>query len=179
MGKIKFKCLKCAHCCRNLFKDNEGITAGLALSPEETKLFPDNLVSPHTGIGWGNSGPKYIISYQLNVNVCPHLSEDNSCKIHDERPAVCRAFPLISIGWIGTSIADPADCTFVRETEKKIGSLDSILPMTPKKFKAPVEWQAISVLKPRLYRAFSEHATDAQVLWLFDLKSNEWQIKRA
>ncbi len=178
MAIVRFKCLKCAQCCRNLFKDYNGITQGLGLSLEEINLFSDNLILPQAGIGWGISGPKHITGYQLNVNTCPHLSENKSCRIHEKRPAVCRAFPLISAG-IDTLVADSDDCTFVREIEKKIGLLDNIFPLTQKKFEAPNEWQAISTINTQLMNPIINHPNDAQVLWLFDLKTKEWQISQA
>ena len=110
MRKIIFECLQCGHCCRTLFKREGRITSGLTFfSNEEKELFPKNLVSPATGLGWGTSGPKHIIHYQLNSNTCPHLDENNLCKIYDNRPLVCQSFPLISIGHLGTTIAYPND----------------------------------------------------------------------
>lgn len=180
MTKIVFKCLQCGRCCRNLLKEDkiDGLLYGLALSLEETKLFPKEAASSQIGIGLGYSGPKFVIQYQLNLNVCPHISKNNLCKTHDSRPLACQAFPLISLGPIGTTIAAPEDCTFVAQIERKIGSLNGV-PMTPKKFRAPKEWQAISKINKRLMKSFSDHIADARFLWGFDLKSREWQITRA
>jgi Fe-S-cluster containining protein len=179
MAKIVFKCLQCGRCCKNLFRDVEGALVGLGLFPDERKLFPKKLVSPQTGVGWGLSGPKHILDYQLNVSACPHLSKDNSCGIYDKRPLACQGFPLIWTGPSGTTIADPSDCTFVEEIEKKMGSLTDMLPMTPKKFRGLKEWQAIWERSRLTINSFTHHLMDVQVLWGFDLRNKEWQILRA
>lgn len=152
---------------------------GLYLFPNETKLFPKRLVSPSKGIGWGVTGPKHIITYQLNVDVCPHISKDNLCRIYDRRPLACQAFPLISVGAQGTTIADPNDCTFVEETEKEKGSLNNILPMTPKKFKGPEEWMAIGKIEEQVRKSTRMHRGDSRVIWDFNLNSQEWEILMA
>ena len=177
MSKIVFECLRCGRCCSNLFSNlsYQGLL-GLSLAPEEKKRFPKKLVSPQIGIGLGSSGPKHVISYQLNVNTCPHLFKTNLCKVYDKRPLSCQAFPLISGGPFGTTIADPNDCTFIKEIEKEVGSLNSVLPMTPNKLKAPEEWAAIEKINSKLAKFFTEHVIKAKVLWTYDLKSKEWQI---
>lgn len=175
MAKIVFKCLRCGRCCRNLFKEFEGQLHGLSLFSDEKKLFPNKLVSPQTGIGWGLSGPKYVVNHQLNVNVCPHLSKDNLCRVYDKRPLACQAFPLIAMApWtIG-------DCTVVEEIERKIGSLYNLLPITPKNFRASKEWQAIAKMNSQLIESYARaNVMDGRVLWGFDLKNKEWQILRA
>lgn len=180
MVKIVFKCLRCGRCCKNLFKELEGALSGLSLSHDEKNLFPNNLVSQQTGIGWGLSGPKHIVNYQLNVNVCPQLSQNNLCKVYYKRPLTCQAFPLTAMGLgISATIASPKDCSFVEETERKKGSLDNLLPMTPKKFRAPKEWQAIAKINRQLRKSFEDNPMDARVLWIFNLKNKEWGISRA
>jgi len=136
------------------------------------------LVSPQTGIGWGLTGPKHILDYQLTVSACPHLSKDNLCKIYNKRPLACQAFPLIWTGPSGTTIADPSDCTFVKEIEKRTGSVINMLPITPKKFRGPKEWHAIGEKSRLMRKSFADHLNDIQVLWGFDLGHKEWQIFR-
>jgi len=83
-----FECLRCGSCCRDLIIKELGCSMGLFLMPHETSLFPSEIVSPMWRLG------SEIKNYQLNVNVCPHLTEDNQCKIYSKRPVICRAFPL-------------------------------------------------------------------------------------
>ena len=65
MKKIVFKCLQCGRCCRNLIREENGVTSGLTFfSEDEKELFPQELVSPATGFGWGHIGPKVIVRYQ-------------------------------------------------------------------------------------------------------------------
>ena len=180
MSKLVFKCLQCGHCCKTLLKSDGRITSGLTFfSDEEKELFPKNLVSPATGLGWGATGPKHIIRYQLNSNICPHLDKNNICKIYDDRPLVCRSFPLISIGHLGTTIAQASDCNFVENIEEKLGSLDIILPITVNKFTSPEAWQAIAKINHLQDSSIMDHLFDAKVLWKFDLKSKKWVLLSA
>jgi len=176
MEKIIFKCLRCGHCCRNLLKDIDGELKGLNLTLEETTLFPKEFVAPSFGLGYGGKDrPKYIILYQLDANECPHLSSDNSCKIHENRPLACRTFPLISIGPLGTAVANATDCHFVRESESKYGSLyDTFL--TPEEFIAPEEWSALTKHNDLTRREMIKHITDAALLWSFNLKTKKWEV---
>ena len=177
MAKIVFKCLRCGRCCKNLFKEELGVVSGLTFFFEKEKnLFPKRFVSPATGFGWGVSGPKYVIRYQLNTNTCPHLSKDNFCNIYDKRPIICQAFPLSSLGSLGTTVVDPKDCSFLEKIEKEVGSLTKMLPMTPKKFRGPKEWQAIAKINAAHEKPFTGHPIDAKVVWKFDLKNKEWRI---
>ena len=81
---------------------------------------------------------------------------------------------------MGTSIADPNDCTFIEETEKEKGSLNNILPMTPKKFKGPEEWQAIGKINEQARKSITTYPSiDRRVVWAFNLKNKEWQILMA
>jgi Fe-S-cluster containining protein len=179
MQKIKFKCHKCGRCCDNLFKEEFEITNGLALSPDETSLFPPELISPSKGFGVGRVGPRIIVSYQLNVKTCPHLSENGNCNIYEKRPTVCKVFPLISIGPLGTNLAQPEDCLFVEKLENKIGSLGNFVRLTPKNFKAPEAWNALAKMNARANGSFQANIEDARMLWSFDLKDNQWKIMAA
>lgn len=179
MVKVIFKCLLCSRCCRNLLKEFEGQLHGLSLFSDEKNLFPNKLVSEQTGIGWGPLGPKYIVNYQLNVNVCPHLSKDNRCGVYNKRPLACQAFPLVAMGTKGGVLTRPNNCTYVEEIERKMGSLDNLLPITPKNFRARKEWQAIARMNRQLKKFYEDHPKDGRVLWGFDLKNKEWQILMA
>ena len=169
-----FKCLKCSHCCRNLIQEDKikNLIHGLSIYPKERKLFSSNIISPEIGIGLGISGPTVILVYQLNVKVCPHILDNNKCKIYKFRPLVCKAFPLTAAGF-GATIAAPEYCTFVKREEKNVGSLDRF--MIPQQIKAPKEWQAISKINSSVMNAIRKYPKEARYVWFFDLKNNEWQ----
>ncbi len=87
-------CQRCGKCCNDLVQQDRGILRGLSLMPEETHLFPDELVKPYLGIGKRPHMDKFqVIAYQLVSDSCPHLV-DNSCNRYDERPTSCRQFPF-------------------------------------------------------------------------------------
>ena len=104
-GTIKFKCLKCGECCKNLhIKTKLGgakwVTLGLFILPHERKLFPANIVMPMYGAGIkGKSRPRpdIIFAYQISQNICPHLTSKNLCGIYKRRPIACRSFPLETV----------------------------------------------------------------------------------
>ncbi len=62
--------------------------------PEETGLFPEELVKPYLGLGKRPHVSKFqVIAYQLASESCPHLVE-NRCSRYDERPITCMQFPF-------------------------------------------------------------------------------------
>jgi Fe-S-cluster containining protein len=148
----------------------------LALALDETKLFPEEYVSPSYGMGYGGKDrPKHVILYQLNVSECPYLFEGNLCKIHDKRPLSCRAFPLESAGPFGTIVTKPAYCRFVEDYIRKQGPLNTQFK-TPEEFIAPEEWAAISKINEQVREKFIEHRRDAELFWSFNLKTKKWEI---
>ena len=87
-------CQRCGKCCNDLVQQDRDVLRGLSLLPEETHLFPEELVKPYLGIGKRPHMDKFqTIAYQLSSDSCPHLV-DNSCNWYDERPASCRQFPF-------------------------------------------------------------------------------------
>jgi hypothetical protein len=88
----EFKCKKCGNCCKNLFDDLKGEKRGLTLTPEESQLFPEKLVAPLAAFGL--DAPDIIFLYQLSVNDCIYFNKENKCEIYENRPLVCRSFPL-------------------------------------------------------------------------------------
>lgn len=108
------------------------------------------------------------------MNVCPHITEKNTCRIYEKRPLVCRTFPLIPMGQIGVTIAEPRQCLFVEATERKRGSLKVMLPMTPKKIKAFSRWQSIRLLGERHINSLTKFRRSGEVIWKFNLANKEW-----
>jgi Fe-S-cluster containining protein len=75
-------------------EDLLGIRKGLVLTAKEISLFPSEMISPSLAIG--TEKPKKTITYQLNVDICPHIDNKNKCMIYEKRPLMCKAFPYES-----------------------------------------------------------------------------------
>jgi hypothetical protein len=73
-------------------RNEKGIILGLFLTEKETSFFNPKQICPQCGIGVER--PENIIAFQLNLGVCPHISEKNECKIYDRRPLACQSFPI-------------------------------------------------------------------------------------
>lgn len=120
----KFECVEsCSDCCinRGYFPSKEFGKIGVILLPGERKKIERLAeirkitikILPRIGVGRnsGGQGPERIIAYQLmgresDGNICPFLETDGSkksphggalCIIYNERPAACKAYPLVNI----------------------------------------------------------------------------------
>ncbi|MCX8150961.1 MAG: YkgJ family cysteine cluster protein [Candidatus Bathyarchaeota archaeon] len=91
---VEFVCKRCGWCCRNLLETKDGIERGLPLTDKEATRFPQELVSPKVAIGI--TDPKIVVLYQLNVNVCPYINSQNVCEKYEDRPLMCRSFPIVA-----------------------------------------------------------------------------------
>ncbi len=90
----EFSCIRCGKCCSLLLSEDRGILRGLTLLPEETSLFPENMVKPAIGVGETPHDPGFgVLVYQLALEPCPHLG-DTGCAVYGDRPASCRQFPF-------------------------------------------------------------------------------------
>ncbi len=178
-NKVRFKCLHCGRCCRNILRGYNGIISGLVLFPDETELFPKETVFPSIGLGFDRIDPlkpESIVTYQIDSEDCPHLSEKNTCKIYDKRPLICRAFPLITMNEKGFNIADSQNCLFVEKTEQEKGPLDSLLPITPKRLKAQSEWVFARIINTRWEAITAKQHKDQAALRKFNLATKEWTL---
>jgi Fe-S-cluster containining protein len=158
-------------------KENNGIIGGLMLFPDETELFPKEIVFPSLGVGFDKkdpSKPECILTYQVDSRVCPYVSEKNICKIYDRRPLIYRVFPLITMGEIGVTIADSEECLFAEKTELEKASLDSFLPITPKKIEAHSEWVFSRVMNTHWELAMTQQSKDQVTIGKFNLGTKEW-----
>jgi Fe-S-cluster containining protein len=91
---MSFNCRQCGICCRDLLQKDAGILRGLTLLPKETVEFDEEQVKPYLGYGKHPYETEFkILAYQLNVEECPHLTEDK-CSIYPRRPSTCRQFPF-------------------------------------------------------------------------------------
>jgi|GEM_PF-3298989 len=193
MEKIIFKCLRCGRCCKNLIRHKQSpsieicrecgkihsdriieTTNGLSLLPEEINRFQKEHVSPEFGVGSSKDAeslPSKIISYQLNLNTCPQFSVINGCRIYHRRPLICKGYPLLHQKSSPLGIVHPDECMFLERLVKRNGPIDNLLPMTPKKFKAPKEWQAIFEMDRKVARS---NSNILDRIYVFDLKTKKW-----
>jgi Fe-S-cluster containining protein len=119
----KFGCIEgCSDCCiyREYYPSFEYGKIGVLILPKEkpaieaisAKTNTQVKIIPRLGVGKrkkGNKGPKKIVAYQmmgknLNGDLCPFIDIESSeksphggfkCKIYEERPLACRAYPVI------------------------------------------------------------------------------------
>jgi len=132
---LKFTCLQCAHCCRQLIQNHPylpGVKSGLFLLPQEVKLFPKEHIYPNRG--WGLKGrarprPKLIYAYQLDLKVCPHL-RGNLCGIYENRPLGCQGYPFEGLEPIARYMVHP-ECRWFKlylknKTDIKIEALEEV-----------------------------------------------------
>jgi len=160
---MKFKCLMCARCCRDLMHENPVGVNGLLLLPEEIKLFENTgaEVYPFIGVGEDNE-PEKILAYQLSSQSCPHLLEDNKCAIYPDRPLLCRSFP---IEYVSGDWAIPSrNCTFIN---RNVG--DRMVDIS---YFSNVEVEANLKLQKRLREEMKPYKTE---VWIFDLASKKWK----
>jgi len=117
----KFKCVEgCSDCCnyREYYPSVEYGKIGVLILPEEKFRIEEEAknnnirinIIPRLGSGRKKKGigPKKILAYQMmgkkkNGDLCPFLEESNSqtsshiglkCKIYENRPLACRAYPI-------------------------------------------------------------------------------------
>ena len=155
MSILDFTCIKCGKCCRNLLVEDWGITNGLELTDKEIDLSDPKFVKPHMGLG--NLKTVNIISYQLNLAVCPYIDEKNNCKIYNRRPLVCQSYP-VEVTPMGSIIRE--DC--------------------PQSFSIPRDGTALTesglIFNQYVLKKFDQFNAKDSLLWVFDLSSDKWTI---
>ena len=168
-GKIKFECLKCGECCRNLHVRVEVIgagwvTLGLFVLPRERKLFPNDIIAPMYGCGWkGRSRPrpKVIYAYTITKTECPHLRADNLCEIYDKRLLSCRAFPR------EMNMLDRR-CTWAKQHFEE-GEI------TPR---AELDLGDLQKYHDMLFEHISRFASKYLYMWVYDLSEHRWKATK-
>jgi Fe-S-cluster containining protein len=156
--KVEFECIKdCSQCCieREYYPSKKFGKIGVLILPEEKerieKLAEKNgimvKIFPRIGISKGkNSSPEKILAYQLmgsekNGNTCPFLDTSGNyksphggfpCKIYNERPLACMAYPLIE----SEPVILDQKCKFCKEygnTDQNLNSeIESLLKIKEK-----------------------------------------------
>ena len=171
MDRLRFECLRSGQCCTHLVNEAEafGVTNGLLLLDIEKNLFPEHLVKPQWGVGSpkGN-GPERVVSYQLTENICPFYHKDEGCKIHDRRPLICRAFPVLLLSWEKGNVGWSGNCTWIKEHfgKERISNVE-----------APAELSAVETLGSILMmEARTGSSLENYFYWNYDLKSDKWKL---
>jgi len=166
---VEFKCIEeCSQCCieREYYPTKEFGKIGVLILPEEkeriekiSKLNQVNIkILPRIGVSEGkNSPPTKILAYQMmgiekNGNTCPFLDTTSGkksphggfpCKIYEDRPLACRAYPLIE----SEPITLDEKCKFCKEHGNADQNLDS-------------EMESLLKIKEKMN-------TDAPIIWRF------------
>jgi len=101
MNKEKFSCQKCGKCCnKDPVKDRFGLILFDFEKKQIEKIAKEHNVElnikPHLSITDKNSKKEIVILYNFEADKCPFYKQD--CLIYDDRPIVCRAFPVMTAG---------------------------------------------------------------------------------
>ncbi|MDE1811898.1 MAG: YkgJ family cysteine cluster protein [Thaumarchaeota archaeon] len=145
---MDFSCVdECSKCCieREYYPNMQFGKIGVLIMPEEkkkmTSLAEKNdikvTILPRIGVSETKSEPETILAYQMmgndpNGNTCPFLDTTSSkrsphggyaCKIYENRPLACRAYPVIQSSPVGL---DPK-CKFCENCGTPSGNVNSEL----------------------------------------------------
>lgn len=113
-----FSCHRCGHCCTHLGgrRDAGGTTfaalpapglyrlaapSGLRLFAWEARRFPGEELEPLLAVADGARDALLPAAYVYPVERCTHYDEEAGCTVHEDRPLVCRAYPLLAAGGEG------------------------------------------------------------------------------
>lgn len=58
-------------------------------------------MKPDTIVWDQNSKKALVLLWNLEHDDCPFLSNDNCCRIYEDRPLVCQSYPLVAVGILG------------------------------------------------------------------------------
>jgi len=179
MENVEFRCIdECSQCCieREYYPSKKFGKIGVLILPEEKekieRLAIKNRIEikilPRIGISEKNDlGPTKILAYQLmgfekNGNTCPFLDTNSGeksphggfpCKIYNERPLACSAYPLIE----SDPITLDQKCKFCKEGNNADSNLNS-------------EIEALLKIKENMI-------TDASFIWRYATNVGELEDK--
>jgi len=179
MENVEFRCIdECSQCCieREYYPSKKFGKIGVLILPEEKekieRLAIKNRIEikilPRIGISEKNDlGPTKILAYQLmgfekNGNTCPFLDTNSGeksphggfpCKIYNERPLACSAYPLIE----SDPITLDQKCKFCKEGNNADSNLNS-------------EIEALLKIKENMI-------TDASFVWRYATNVGELEDK--
>ena len=146
----------CGRCCSNL-RAGTG-ESGLTLFPDEIHLFPENKVRPH--LAKGVDAPSSIFTYQYTDNRCMHLV-DNLCKVYEDRPLMCRKFPVkLGANGLTFSVGCKAVLNLLRSSKRLPDEAEEV--------------QVAIVIAERLM-LFHRGFADDEIEWRYNLVSEKWE----
>ena len=177
---MDFSCIQdCSQCCieREYYPSKKFGKIGVLILPEEKERIEELAkkngleisILPRIGISDDKSNkPEKIIAYQMmgkeeNGNTCPFLDTESGkksphggfpCKIYENRPLACRAYPVIE----SQPIQLDSKCKFCQENGSTDKNLNSELE---------------SILKIK-----TQMATNASLIWRFATGTGEEEDKK-
>lgn len=110
----RFTCGRCGTCCTNLrgLWSSGGAPVssiageriyrlptegGLRMFSWETEPFDDERLEPLLVVADGQRERLVAFAYELDARVCPQYDDEVGCTIYEDRPLVCRAYPLLVV----------------------------------------------------------------------------------
>lgn len=105
-----FSCHRCGSCCTGLLErgGERGFAepapgvyrlpsqGGLRLFAWEARRFDEGDLEPSLVVADAREDRRVAVSYELRADTCPNFdAEETRCTIYEDRPIVCRAFPLL------------------------------------------------------------------------------------
>lgn len=79
-----------------------------------------------------------VVLYKWIIKgVCPFLTDENKCSIHEEKPLSCKMFPLL-IGWGDNTLRVSMACPWVTKN-KNVIRRDEPNKIFPEEFKAAIK----------------------------------------
>lgn len=164
---MRFECLRCGLCCTKILRQFKHFTVGLFLLPEEEAFFDETMPYYGSGIkGRSRPRPEKIVIRQLGIEPCPHYV-DNQCRIYDESPLMCRAYPLMvtTIPYLHVEIEE--NCPEIKKLIK-----DKRSRMILRDHFSDEIIKASVSLHNKTMELFS--SLDLP-LWIYDLKTRKWK----
>lgn len=144
---MKFECKMCGNCCRNMRgRLGKKISKTGILQNQLYNIFPSSLktigifewevsilkkyatklsiplkIEPDIILWDQNSRVSIVILWNLDHDDCPFLSEDDKCRIYNERPLVCQAYPLFIRGYVSSQDS--------RDSEIRLGDCPNVVAL--------------------------------------------------
>lgn len=84
---------------------------GLRVFAWEAREFPSDRLDPLLCLADAHRDRLVALAYELDATVCPNYDDAVGCTIYEDRPLVCRAYPLLVVhGDEGPEVAVSARC---------------------------------------------------------------------
>lgn len=126
-AQASFACHRCGACCTDLRERGRGRAEAAKLAPGvywladggglrvlawEADGFPRERLAPLIGVPDRASDRLLALAYELEADDCPNYDRaERACQVYEDRPLVCRAFPLlVDAGAEGLEVAASSVC---------------------------------------------------------------------